>query len=368
MEPVRVLHVLHSMNCGGAETLLMHLYRGMDREQVQFDFLVNVFDDMFYQREIERLGGRIYRMPFLTKTTPPVYAHALYRFFRAHPYRIVHSHLETTTGLILREAKRAGVPVRVAHSHTSAFSHAGWKAVPENLFKAYCRTKIVPNATQLYACSEKAAAWLYGRHAAESELLRNGIDTNSCAFDETIRAQMRSALGIADDRKVFGHVGRFIDLKNHAFLLEAFARLHAESAQSLLLLVGDGPLTESMQERARALQLGDSVRFLGLRDDVPHLLQAMDCFVLPSRVEGLPLVIVEAQAAGLPCLVSDAVSPMADLSACSFRFLPLETDAWVNAMRAPMSRAAGADRIVADAGYDAHKQAQALQSFYLEHA
>lgn len=366
MEPVRVLHVLHSMNCGGAETLLMHLYRGMDRAQVQFDFLVNVNEPMFYEAEIWSMGGMIYRMPFLTQVTPPVYTHRLYRFFKAHKYLIVHSHLETTTGLILREARRAGVPVRIAHSHNSRFTRTGLFALPENAFKAYCRTKIVPNATHLFSCSEKAGAWLYGAHAAQSELLRNGIDTAACRFNEKTRETVRNQLSV-QDRFVFGHVGRFNDQKNHAFLIEAFRRYHVHCPQSVLLLVGDGVLADEIRARVGADRINDSVRFLGLRDDVPRLLQAMDCFLLPSKFEGLPLVLVEAQAAGLPCLAADTVSPMADLSAVPFRFLPLDADVWAEAMQSvPLTRVPDAAETVAQRGYDSRTQAQALQNYYLE--
>lgn len=365
MRPVRVLHVLHSMNCGGAETLLMNLYRNMDREKVQFDFLVNVFDEMFYEKEIEAMGGQIYRMPFLTRVTPPVYAHNLVKFFKAHPYSVVHSHLETTTGLILRAAKRAGVPVRIAHSHNSRFTRTGLAALPENLFKAYCRQKIVSNATKLYGCSELANAWLYGKHAAESELLKNGIDTKACAFRPEMRAQMRAALSLGSE-KVFGHVGRFNDQKNHAFLIEAFAAYYKTNPDSVLLLVGEGVLQPQIEAQVNAADLSDSVRFLGLRNDVANLLSAMDVFLLPSKFEGLPLVLVEAQASGLSCLAADTVSPMANLSAGYFRFLPLETDAWVRAMHdAPVERKDDAANLVAQCGFDSRIQAEKLQAFYL---
>lgn len=366
MKPVRVLHVLHSMNCGGAETLLMHLYRNMDREQVQFDFLVNVFDDMFYQKEIESLGGHVYRMPFLTKLTPPVYEQKLKAFFKEHDYKIVHSHLETTTGLILRAAKRAGVPVRIAHSHNSRFTKTGLMALPENAFKAYCRTKIVPNATKLYGCSELANAWLYGKHAAEGEQLNNGIDTKSCAFNPQVRAEMRAELGLGD-AFTFGHVGRFNDQKNHSFLIEAFKKYHDGHENSRLLLVGEGILMPQIREQAKNAGLEESVSFLGLRSDVTRILQAMDCFLMPSKFEGLPLALVEAQAAALPCLAADTVSTMTDLSAGYFRFIPLDVDKWAEEMASvPTERSAGAEKIVADKGFDSYIQAQKLQSFYLE--
>ncbi len=366
MEQVRVLHVLHSMNCGGAETLLMHLYRNMDREKVQFDFLVNVFEEMYYEREIESLGGHIYRMPFLTKTTPPVYAHALTKFFRAHPYRIVHSHLETTTGIILAAARRAGVPVRIAHSHNSRFTRVGLAAAPENLFKAWCRSRIVSNATHLFGCSEEANRWLYGRHAGESTLLNNGVDVAACAYDAQVRAQRRRELGVGD-APVFGHVGRFNDQKNHVFLIEAFARYHASHPGGRLLLVGEGVLQPQIERQARDAGLADSVSFLGLRPDVPQLLQAMDCFLLPSKFEGLPLALVEAQAAGLVCLAADTVSPQSDLGACAFSFLPLEVGAWADAMArvTPSADREKAAAAVIARGFDSRTQSAKMQSFYL---
>ena len=366
MEQVRVLHVLHSMNCGGAETLLMHLYRGMDREKVQFDFLVNVFDEMYYEREIVQRGGRIYRMPFLTKTTPPVYAHSLKKFFQEHPYKIVHSHLETTTGLILAAAKRAGVPVRIAHSHNSRFTRVGISALPENLFKAWCRSRIVPNATHLFGCSPEANRWLYGKHADAGTLVNNGIDAASCAFNEGIRAQKRAELALGD-ALTFGHVGRFNDQKNHAFLIEAFAQYSAHHPNSRLLLAGEGVLQGQIERQVRDAGLEDSVLFLGLRSDVPQLLQAMDCFLLPSKFEGLPLALVEAQAAGLVCLAADTVSPQSNLCACPFRFLPLRVGDWADAMAdvtANPDRAKAA-AVVIGSGFDSRTQAEKMQIFYL---
>ncbi len=367
MEPVRVLHVLHSMNCGGAETLLMHLYRGMDREKVQFDFLVNVFDEMYYEREILSLGGRIYRMPFLTKTTPPVYAHALKTFFTEHSYTIVHSHLETTTGVILGAAKRAGVPVRIAHSHNSRFTRVGLAALPENLFKAWCRSRIVPNATHLFGCSPEANRWLFGKHADESTLLNNGIDVAACAFNAQTRAQKRAELGLGD-ALTFGHVGRFNDQKNHAFLIEAFAQYHKSHPDSRLLLAGEGVLQGQIERQVQDAGLENCVSFLGLRPDVPQLLQAMDCFLLPSKFEGLPLALVEAQAAGLWCLAADTVSPQSDLHACAFSFLPLRVSDWARAMAnvTPQTDRAKAAAIVTDRGFDSRTQAENMQAFYLK--
>ena len=366
-ESVRVLHVLHSMNCGGAETLIMNIYRNIDREKVQFDFLVNVFDKMFYEDEITALGGRIFRMPFLTKVTPPVYERNLYDFFKEHgEIRTVHSHLETTTGLILKQARRAGVPVRIAHSHNSRYTRVGLKYAPENAFKAYCRRKIVPNATLLLGCSELANDWLYGKDGKRAEIVRNGIETEKYAFSEAVRTEVRRELGIGRDTKVIGHVGRFNDQKNHLFLIDIFEKYHTMNPDSLLLLVGEGILMEQIREKTARLGLADCVRFLGLRGDVSRLMQAFDVFVLPSKFEGLPLVIVEAQAAGLPCLAANTISRMSDLGCSLVTFLPIDgANIWADMIKITEGRSQNSSEAVARAGYDIKATAKTLEELYL---
>ncbi|MBQ3150882.1 MAG: glycosyltransferase family 1 protein [Clostridia bacterium] len=368
MEKIRVLHVLHSMNCGGAETLIMNIYRNIDKEKVQFDFLVNVDTQMFYESEINSLGGRIFRMPFLTKISPPVYERNLYKFFKEHGYRIVHSHLETTTGIILKQAKKAGVPVRIAHSHNSRFTRKGLTALPENMYKAYCRTKVVPNATKLFGCSELANVWLYGKNADKSEIINNGIDTNACRFSENVRNEVRDELSVPENVRVFGHVGRFNDQKNHLFLVDIFNDYLKVNKDSLLLLAGEGDLMDTVRAKVKALSIEDKVVFLGLRKDVGRILQAFDFFLLPSKFEGLPLVIVEAQAAGLKCLAADTISPMSDLSLSLVSFLPIDsTKHWVEKMNSPAyKRSTEAADGVAEAGFDSLTQAKKLQSFYIE--
>lgn len=369
-EPVRVLHVLHSMNCGGAEALIMNLFRSVDRERVGFDFLVNVFDRMFYEDEILSLGGRIFRMPFLTAVTPPVYEKKLYRFFKEHgEIKIVHSHLETTTGLILRQAKRAGVPVRIAHSHNSRYTRAGLRYAPENAFKAWCKRKIVPNATALLGCSELANAWLYGKDAGKALLVRNGIETEKYVFSAAARKEVRAALCVAGDTRVVGHVGRFNDQKNHLFLTDIFEEYHRRDPDAVLLLAGEGVLEAQVRAKAERLGLSGHIRFLGLRDDVDRLMQAFDVFVLPSKFEGLPVVLVEAQAAGLPCLAADTISGMADLGCGRVTFLPLgDARVWAEKIREAGGRAADAAdaaAAVARAGYDIKTTAKALEALYL---
>ncbi len=367
MAAVRVVHVLHSMNCGGAESLIMNIFRSIDRSKIQFDFLVNCFDDMFYEKEIQELGGRIFRMKFLTQLTPPVYERQLYIFFKNHPeFKIVHSHLETTTGIILKQAKRAGVSVRIAHSHNSRFTRAGLSAFAENAFKSYCRKKIVPNATKLFSCSDLASEWLYGDKKGEAVLIRNGILSDRYAYNEEVRKEVRAELGIADNIKVIGHVGRFNEQKNHSFLIDVFAEHIKLNDNSVLLLVGEGYLEESIREKVKRLGLENKVMFLGLRSDVDRIMQGFDLFLLPSLFEGLPLVIVEAQAAGLICLAADTISPLSDLGCGLVKYLPIyDAGVWAKAIDESKGERKITTQQVIDSGYDIATSAKELETFYL---
>ncbi len=361
----RVLHVLNSMNCGGAETLLMNLYRVLDTRRFQFDFLVNAPEEMYYEREIEECGGRMHRMPALREVGPLNYPKALAAFFAAYPeYRVVHSHLETTSGLILQEAARAGVPVRVAHSHNTRFTRTGLLATPENMLKRWCRARVNPNATHRLACSEEAARWLFGDAAAE--ILPNGIDAQRFRYSFAARQNTREALGIPEDARVFIHVGRFQAQKNHGFLLEVWQRLAPRLPQAQLILVGEGERRAEMEAVATAEPGGERVHFLGLRSDIPELLAAADVFLLPSLFEGLPLTLVEALAAGLPAYVSDAVP--VDAFAGTVNRLPLRVADWANALLAVGAPVAqkrlSAPENVAAAGYDIRQSLRRLEEIY----
>lgn len=362
----RVLHVLHSMNCGGAETLIMNIYRNIDRSKIQFDFLVNYFDEMYFEKEIKQLGGRIFRMKFLTRVTPPVYEYQLYKFFKEHPeYKIIHSHLETTTGIILNCAKRAGVPVRIAHSHNSRYTHTGSRYRIENAYKDYCKKKIVPNATKLFACSEIAAKWLYDNNCTNAVTIHNGIETEKYRFSADVRVQIRDELCLDDRTKVLGHIGRFYDQKNHTFLIDLFEVYVKSNPNSILLLAGEGELLEEIEEKVKSKGLSEKVKFLGLRGDICRILQAMDVFLLPSKFEGLPVVLVEAQAAGVPCIVADTVPPEADLGCGLMQFLSIaDAEQWAQVINKTNPEHKQTSCQVAAAGYDVKATADWLEEFY----
>ncbi|WP_295888479.1 glycosyltransferase [uncultured Alistipes sp.] len=322
MKRYRILHILHSMNRGGAETLVMNLFRAIDRDRYAFDFLLCTGRND-YGEEITRLGGRIFlhdsrgRRPF-------AYRRDLVRFFTGHAgeFDAVHLHCSSLTSPeALFAARDCGIPVRVLHVHSSR-PESRLHGVLHRLF----RPAALGCATQLLACSEAAADWLCGGTPFRRRVLvvRNGINTERFRFDERVRREVRRELGVFPGTTLFGHVGRFCAVKNHPFLLRVFAAWEAEHPDSLLLLIGRGEGLDAARDLARDLGIGAKVRFLGLRRDIDRLLQAIDLFVFPSFFEGLPVAVVEAQDSGTKVVCSDRVSAEAKLCD-NLWFLPLES-------------------------------------------
>ncbi len=299
-EPIRVLHIVTTMNRGGLETMLMNYYRNIDRTKVQFDFVEHCQERSAYDDEIEDLGGQIYRVPTLVPWSG-AYKVALKKVFTEHPeYQIVHVHQDCLSSVALKVAKDAGVPVRIAHSHA-----ASQDKNLKYLIKLFYKRFIPKYATDLFACGKDAGNWMFG--GAEYQILNNAIPARNYIFDSNRRKQIREQLGLQDEFTI-GLVGRFPPQKNHIFLLDVFHALVQKEPDAKLLLVGDGTLRDMLESKIKDLSLSDHVIMTGVRTDVPDLLQAMDAFVMPSNYEGLSLAIVEAQAAGLPCFISDKVS------------------------------------------------------------
>lgn len=355
-EPIRVLHIVTYMGRGGLETMIMNYYRHMDRSKVQFDFLVHRDFEADYDAEIITLGGKIYHLPQLNPFGYQ-YLSALDAFFREHrEYRIVHCHLDCMAGIPLKYAKKHGVPVRIAHVHSSS-QDKDVKYPIKMVYKRY-----IPNyATQLFACSQIAGMWMFGKQ--EFQLLNNAIDVACYSYATEVRAAVRAELNIRDETLVVGHVGRFDLPKNHKFLLQVFAKLPTKTC---LLLVGDGKQREVVQKQAEELGVLDRVRFLGVRSDVARLLQAMDVFVFPSLYEGLGVAVIEAQAAGLPCLISDRV-PIECKKTDLVEQVSLATGEkmWAGAiLRAAAQPRQHTFYQICDAGYDIHTNALWLQNYY----
>lgn len=312
---LRVCEVMGQMNGGGVESVVMNYYRHIDRDKVQLDFIVDANSERIPEDEIEALGGRIFLVPPLKQLS--AHQKELARLFASEAWPIVHSHRNTLSVFPLKTAAAAGVPVRIAHSHSTS----GQGEHARNLLKYTLKRFANVYPTERFACSVYAGKWLFGEDA-DFEVIYNAIDLDSFVFDADARVAERAALGIADDQLVLGHVGRFMTQKNHAFLIRAFARLSELRDDCVLVCAGEGELKAAVEQQARDAGIADKVRFLGQRPNINKLYQAFDAFVLPSIYEGLPLVAVEAQMAGLPCFMSDVCTRELDLTH-TVEFLPI---------------------------------------------
>lgn len=358
-EPKRVLQVVTHMNRGGLETMLMNYYRQIDRSRVQFDFLTHRVGEKDYDAEIRSLGGRIYHVPPVNPFSAS-YHRALDNFFSQHPeYRVVHSHLDCMSTDVLRAAKKHGVPVRIGHGHSSSQDKNA-----KYFLKLLCKRGIPAQATHLFACAKEAGDWMFS--GTPFRVLPNAIDAAAYRCDAAMRRDVRAELKL-EDAVVLGHVGRFSEPKNHPFLIDLFAEAVKKEPKARLLLVGGGEGRSAIEEKVQALGLAEKVLFLGVRSDVNRLLQAMDVFVFPSLYEGFGIVALEAQAAGLPCMVSDAV-PMECQLTDLLEQLPLDSaELWaeqvLDAVR--RERKDTYDAICA-AGFDIAQNAKWLEEFYLD--
>jgi len=363
--PVRVAQVVGKMVGGGVESVVMNYYRHIDRKEIQFDFLVDADSTLVPETEIKALGGQVITVPPYQKIAS--YHKELVSIFRREQYPIIHSHINTLSVFPLFAAKRAGVPIRIAHSHSTA----GRGEFARNTMKYTLRPFSKVFATHYCACAKHAGKWLFGRSAFNKGQVRvfpNAIDIESFRFSEQVRAEKRQELGLTDEL-VVGHVGRFMYQKNHRFLIEVFCELLKRKPNSVLLLVGQGPLMDEIKALTQEREIEDHVRFLGQRTDVAQLYQAIDLFLFPSFYEGLGLVCIEAQTSGLPCLASDQVPQEVSLFD-AVRFLPLSASTvdWANeTLRLWAERGERKDygKLVQRAGYDIVKAAVALEKFYL---
>ena len=358
---IRVLHMIASLNVGGSQTMMMNIYRNIDREKIQFDFVIDHPDETYFAAEIEALGGRVFTLPIFRGVNAGEIRRDWSNFFYTHPeYRILHSHARSYAALFLPVAKKHGLKT-IIHSH-STNSGSGVRGAVKSVLQLPLRAQ----ADVLMACSRGAGEWLFGAQACRSErfvLLPNGIDTRRFVSAPEKRAQYRRELGL-EGKYVIGHVGRFFDMKNHSFLLDVFQKVHEREPETVLLLVGEGPLQQAAARKAAELGVAEQVLMTGKRDDVPELLGAMDVFAFPSLWEGLPMTVVEAQAAGLPCVLSDTVTREVDLSPL-VEYLPLgDAEVWASALLRRRARQDVTQAIV-DAGFDIRSTARTLTELYI---
>jgi glycosyltransferase involved in cell wall biosynthesis len=365
-KPIRVLQVFANLNRGGAETMIMNSYRNIDRNKVQYDFVVHSDDKSDYEEEIKSLGGKIYRISRYNGKNHFAYKKEWENFFSQHPeYKIVHGHIRSTASIYLKIARKFGRKT-IVHSHSTS-SGSGSAAFVKNIMQFPIRHI----ADYLFACSKDAGIWLYGKMACEQDnfyILKNAIEAKKYIFNPITRDKKRKELQVSD-KFVIGHVGRFYEVKNHDFIIKLFKNLHDKDNSLVLLLVGGGDLKPTIEAQVKELGLSNNVIFTGLREDIPDLLQAMDVFLFPSIYEGLGIAAIEAQASGLPTIVSETIPREAyvtDLIEKEYLASPLS--AWIDKI---LVYTKGYERRntykeIIEAGYDVIESAKWLENFYLK--
>ena len=360
---IRVLQVLGDLDHGGIQSMIMNLYRSMDKTQIQFDFIVHAEKHPVYYDEIIGLGGKIYKFPQFKGYNLSKIKKTWRKFFQEHPeYKILHSHVRSYASLYIPIAKKNGLKT-IVHSHNTSNGRGVGACV-----KKIMQYPLRHQADYLFACSKLAGDWLFGKRAVKRDnfkILRNAIEVEKYRFRQETRDRYRKELGL-EDSAVYIHVGRLHPSKNHSFLLDIFREIHWRNHNSNLVLVGDGDLRREIESKIKELNLADHVLVLGNRDDVSELLQASDCFLLPSKWEGLGIVAVEAQAASLKCICSENVPAEVNVSDLC-EFIPLRNkNEWIrHAMDLEYDRD-GYDRSqsVIKSGYDLKQTCHFLTDFY----
>lgn len=320
-EPIRIAQIMGKWVGGGVEAVVMNYYRNIDRNKVQFDFICDDDSTCIPKEEIKNLGGKVILIPPYQKVFK--YHKELKKVLKEGKYKIIHSHINALSVFSLWAAKSAKVPVRIAHSHSTSNKKEWKKTLLKNILRPF--SKIF--ATDYFCCSELAGRWLFGNKTYDQGkvyLLNNAIDVDKFKYNEKVRKAKRKELNIKDKDLVIGHIGRFVKQKNHEFLIEIFNEIHKQNKNTILLLAGDGPLKEAIQNKVKELNLDKNVKFLGQRNDVNELYQAMDLFLFPSLYEGLGMVLIEAQCAGNLCFASTEVPSVAKLTD-NLNFISLST-------------------------------------------
>lgn len=357
-EPIRIAQMMTDMNYGGVEMVVMNYYRNIDKSKVQFDFFALEGSTIPQREEIESLGGRVFVVPKYTHL--PKYEKEIQRLFRENNYQIVHCHMNTLGVFAMYGAKSAGVPVRILHNHSTA----GKGETKKNIMKYILRPFAKMFPTELCACSRLAGDWIYGK-GTSYRVFNNAIDLDKYRYDEKKRKELRAELGLKG-KKVIGHIGRFCYQKNHNLLVDIFNEVLKIEKDAVLLLIGEGELENEIKEKVKKLGIEQSVLFLGRKADAYRYYQAMDLFLLPSRYEGLPVVGVEAQACGLPCVFSDCVTDEAKLLESTV-YVSGGIEEYVKAVEKGLKTERKDTCIeMRKAGFDIKNEAEKLLEFYEE--
>lgn len=354
--PVRIAQMMTDMNFGGVEQVVMNYYRNIDKSKIQFDFFALEGSLIPQKEEIESLGGRVYVVPRYTHLLQ--YEREIIKRLKGYP--IVHSNMNTLSVFSLFGAKKAGVPVRILHNHSTA-----GKGEKKNIIKFILRPLCKLFLTDRAACSKHAGKWLFGKNST-FKVINNAIDLEKYKFNESVRNRIRNELGI--DRKfVVGHIGRFGFQKNQEFVIDIFNEI-VKTTDAVLLLIGSGETKNRIETKVHNLGLESRVIFAGNKLNANEYYQAMDTFVFPSRYEGLGMVAIEAQASGLPVFCSTEVPfDVAVTNLAHFCSLSASASEWTELILAnKVFERQDTTEIIRSAGYDIVTEAKKLEDYYLD--
>lgn len=366
IEKRKILMVTGSLRIGGMENVAMNIARYIDRNQFQINFVVYGNEIGEYEEEVKKLGGEVYHIPF-PREGAKKYCRALKEIMKkTGPYEVVHSHNLFPSGMVMKVAHEANVPVRIAHAHTNRDdTHLN---IVRKIYQRLMRGLVWKYATQLFACSQKAGNYLFQEKFGDSGfVMNNGVGTEKFFIDDNKKNMLKKELGISSE-KIIGHTGRFVQVKNHSFLVDVFKSIYDSGENVKLMLIGDGVLKGNIEEKVRNLGIEDRVIFTGMRNDVYDLLSLMDVYVLPSIYEGVSVSLMEAQAAGVPFVVSTAA--YSDESKVTEYGVALDLDAGINTWRDVIveqmqrGKLKNATQIVIDKGYDTNTVVKYVQSKY----
>ena len=359
---IRIAHVIGKLNAAGVEAVVNNYYKNIDHNKYQFDFFIDADSVCQPPQALIDMGARYYVVPPYQKL--PQYLLTLIKYFKENNYRIVHSGMNTLAVFSLFAAWLANVPVRINHNHSTTSKGE----TKRNLLKYMLRPFATVFATHYCACSRYAGEWLFGKQLVREgkvKLFNNAIDIANFSYNSAWREAMRKELHI-ENKFVVGHVGRFCFQKNHEFIIDVFKMVYEREKNAILLLIGIGEMQEAIQRKVYNLGLQNSVIFLGARNDVNKLYQAMDVFVLPSHYEGLPVVGVEAQAAGLPCILSDQMTDETVIIK-ETKVLPLNAGAAVWAetiLETKNTNRRNTTEDIKHAGFDIKTEAKKMEAYY----
>ena len=366
-KPIRIIQFIGSLNTGGSQSMVMNIYRNIDRNKIQFDFIVDRKEELLYYDEILRLGGKVYIFnEFFKGTNYYKYEKQWKDFFESHKeYKIIHCHVRSVAAIVLRIAKKYNL-ITICHSHSTSNGN-GIKV----FLKKFLQSKIKKYCDYFFACSKESATWLYGNLIANSEkcfIINNAIDSKKYVFNKIIRNKIRKKYHI-ENKIVIGQVGRLTEVKNYEFTLKLLKQLVDKNNSYFLMIVGAGQLRKKIDKQIEDNNLKDNVIILENRNDVNELMQAMDIYVMPSLWEGLPLALVEAQASSLPCIISSNITDGILIHSLVKKLNLDDINLWINEINRITNdnfKRVDVSKMIIDSGFDINTNVRTIMDFYLK--